>query len=85
MEIELKNIGIEKVTVMQQVDKAQEEEQEFWEAYSDGEDRNHIIEEFYDCMQSKLGLLYKAGITAEEVMQAYPKHLEKIKNRPRKK
>ena len=49
------------------------------------EEEEHAIEEFWDKVQSSLGLLYKMrGITAEEVMSGYKYHLEKIKNRPRK-
>lgn len=82
MAIELKNINLDNVSLMEQVDKAQEEEQEFWEAYGE-QNKEHLLEEFYDSIQAKLGLMYKLGITAEEVMEAYSKHLEKIKNRPR--
>lgn len=47
------------------------------------ENKDHLIEEYFDVLQSMLGLLDKLGITAQEVMQGYPKHLEKIKNRLR--
>ena len=39
-----------------------------------------VVEEFFDVMQSMLGLMHKEGITALEVMEGYSKHLEKIKN-----
>jgi uncharacterized paraquat-inducible protein A len=45
----------------------------------------HLIEEFFDEMQTKLGLLELVGIAAQEVTDQYYKHEEKLKNRPRKK
>ena len=83
MDIELKNINLENVTLIDQVSKVKEEDQEFLNAVR-YEEEEHAIEEFWDKVQSSLGLLYKMrGITAEEVMQYYKYHLEKIKNRPR--
>lgn len=82
MQIELKNIDLSKVTIVDQIDKVTEEESEFWEAYWK-QDNDNLIEEFYDVMQSMLGLMHKSGISAEEVMEGYNKHLEKINNRPR--
>ena len=82
--IELKNINLEKVTLLDQIRKVKEEDQEFLDAVR-YEEEEHAIEEFWDKVQSSLGLLYKMrGITAEEVMSGYKYHLEKIKNRPRK-
>lgn len=45
------------------------------EAYS----KNYMIETFWDMVQAGLGLIQKTGISAEEVMAEYSKHLEKIK------
>ena len=45
--------------------------------------RQNVISEFWDVVQAWLGVLAKEGITADEVMKGYSKHLEKIKNRPR--
>lgn len=45
--------------------------------------RQNVISEFWDVVQAWLGVLAKEGITADEVMAGYPKHLEKIKHRPR--
>lgn len=85
--IELKNIDLSKVTIVSQYSKAVEEENEYHEALSNfikqADTKEHVIEEFFDWIQAELGILYKRGITAEEVMLEYPKHLEKIKNRPR--
>lgn len=80
--IELKNIDLRKVPKEEQVEKVVEEFQEFWTAYNN-KDRDNLKEEFFDVMQSMLGLMHKEGITAEEVMEGYSKHIEKIKNRPR--
>lgn len=80
--IVLKNIDLSKVPKEEQVEKVVEEFQEFWTAYNN-KDRENLKEEFFDVMQSMLGLMDKAGISAEEVMEGYSKHLEKIKNRPR--
>ena len=49
----------------------------------DSIERKNSISEFWDLVQAWLGVLAKDGITADEVMEYYPKHLEKIKNRPR--
>ena len=46
-------------------------------------ERQNVISEFWDVVQAWLGVLAKEGITADEVMAGYPKHLEKIKHRPR--
>ena len=83
MDIELRNINLENVSLSEQVSKVKEEDKEFLDAVR-YEEEEHAIEEFWDKVQSSLGLLYKMrGITAEEVMQYYKYHLEKIKNRPR--
>ena len=85
--IVLKNIDLSKVSLNTQVKKVIEEENEFFEALSDLEykvgNKDHVIEEFWDTVQSKLGLLEKHGISAEDVTIRYDKHIEKIKNRPR--
>lgn len=84
MKIQLKNIDLSKIRREEQVDKVLEECNEFWMAYYN-KDRDNLKEEFFDVMQSMLGLMYKEGITAEEVMEGYSNHLVKLDNRPRKK
>lgn len=82
--VELKNIDLSKVTDLEQYKKCVEEEIEFLEAVTEEKNKEHAIEEFWDVVQSKLGLLQKTmNISASEVMKGYNKHLEKIKNRPR--
>lgn len=80
--IKLVNINLETVSLKEQIRKIDEEDTEFIRAIM-GEDDEHIIEEFWDTVQARLGLLEKIGIDANRVMEFYPKHLEKIKNRPR--
>ncbi|MBE6050633.1 MAG: hypothetical protein E7214_08260 [Clostridium sp.] len=82
MKIKFENIDLSQVSNEDQIKKVLEEENEFWTAYRN-KDKENLIEEFFDTLQAKLGLMHKAGITAEEVMEGYSKHLEKIKNRPR--
>ena len=85
--IKLQNIDLSKVSLKEQYKKCIEEECEFYEAANNAltqeKERDHAMEEFYDCMQSKLGVLYKLGISAYDVMKYYPNHLEKLKHRPR--
>lgn len=45
--------------------------------------KQKVISEFWDIVQAWLEVLAKDNITADEVMAGYPKHLEKIKHRPR--
>ena len=81
------------MSLLEEVKKVKEEDREFLEAVIEIYDSNsledlknkqdHAIEELWDKMQSSLGLLEKAGISAEMVMSKYYKHEEKIKNRPR--
>ncbi|OOM17185.1 hypothetical protein CLSAB_19050 [Clostridium saccharobutylicum] len=87
--IELKNIDLTGWNGLDQCEKIGEEIKEFYEATAEylhnnkQEFKDHAIEEYFDTLQSCLGLLAIAGITAEEVMKEYPKHLNKLKHRPR--
>jgi|GEM_PF-720250 len=81
--IVLKNIDLSNITMVQQVQKIQEEDIEFIEAL-ENLDLDNAIEEFFDLMQARIGLLQKFGISVETIMSKYHKHLEKIKNRPRR-
>lgn len=84
MSIELKNIDLTGISTLEQIDKVKEEDTEFMVAIELA-DKPNAIEEFFDKIQSSLGALEKVfEITAEEVMKEYPKHLEKLKNRPRR-
>ncbi|MEG2289072.1 MAG: hypothetical protein RSC24_03835 [Clostridium sp.] len=81
--IELKNIDLSSVTNEEQSEKVVEELNELMTAIETGTD-DEVIEETLDTFQSLLGLILKRrNITAYEVMESYPKHLEKLKFRPR--
>lgn len=82
--IKLTNINLDEVTMIEQIRKVGEEHCEFITAVLK-KDNSNAIEEFYDLLQASLGALDKMGISAKKVMEQYPKHLEKIKNRPREK
>lgn len=87
----LKNIDLTGWNGLRQCGKIHEELDEFEEATANHiivntqESKAHAIEEYLDVVQSALGLLAIAGISAQEVMNQYSKHLEKLKNRPREK
>ena len=85
--IELKNIDLSKVSMSEQTKKIIEERNELIDAlngfYIEEDVKEHVIEEFWDLVQAYLGILDMYCITADEVMAGYPKHLEKIKHRPR--
>jgi hypothetical protein len=89
--IVLKNIDLTGWNGLDQCKKISEELEELKESTADyiinntQETKNHAIEEYLDVVQASLGLLAIAGISAEEVMKEYPKHIEKLKNRPREK
>lgn len=80
--VELKNIDLGGITQSEQISKIYEEVDEFVQAIIKG-DVTNAIEEYLDVGQSGLGALQKMGLSAEYVMSQYPKHLEKIKDRPR--
>lgn len=82
--IKLKNINLEGITMQQQIQKIYEEVDEFVQAIIKG-DATNAIEEYFDVVQSGLGALQKMGLSADYVMRQYPKHEEKLKDRPRNK
>lgn len=82
MAIELKNIDLDNISLKEQMEKVAEETKELQEAILNKPVEN-ILEEFLDVVQANLGLLSKFGISADRVMEYYPKHLEKLKFRPR--
>lgn len=69
---------------MDQLLKVSEEKAEFRLAVIKNDPKN-AVEEFFDLVQASLGALNKMGLDADYVMNQYPAHLEKIKNRPRNK
>lgn len=90
MGIVLKNIDLTGITPSDEREKISEEDREFENAIYESlvdksyDNYKHAIEEFWDTVQARLGLLQLTlGITSKEVMEHYPLYLEKIKNRPR--
>jgi phosphoribosyl-ATP pyrophosphohydrolase len=79
---QLVNINLNHITKEQQLNKIHEEDEEFLQAVKLN-DYDNMIEEFWDCVQVRLGYLNMHGIRATEVMNGYNKHLRKLKNRPR--
>ncbi|OPJ62062.1 DUF3850 domain-containing protein [Clostridium chromiireducens] len=78
--VELKNTGGNETTLINQLRKVEEENDEFETAIIKN-DINNAIEEFWDKVQSSLGALEKIGIKADIVIEDYQKHLDKIRNR----
>ena len=89
--IRLKNINLTGLTLVDELVKAEEEEKEFKEAllgylYDKNDiSREHLLEELCDTIQVKLSTMKTIDIDIEEIVSYWnTKHLEKIKNRPRK-
>ena len=91
--IQLKNIDLSSVKPNEQMKKFNEEVEEFIIAveehnYMALKCKSHMIEEFWDVVQSGLGLLHFEGVEAKEVMEGYQEHLQKMEargNKPREK
>lgn len=91
MSIKLRDIDLTGISASTELNKMNEENKEFEEAVFESlcnrsyDTDKHAIEEFWDKVQSSLSYLtVTLGIKADEVMDHYNLHLEKIKNRPRK-
>lgn len=97
--IELRNIDLSKISIGEQLLKVQEENVEFFEACKEyisktlfddiskkeiKQLKEHVIEEFWDTVQSKIGYMDKINISVEEITAGYIKHLEKMENRGNK-
>ena len=88
--INLVDLNLQGITPSDELLKVKEENKEFEMAVLEclcnpiEENKLHAIEEFWDKVQSSLSYLQiTLGIKADEVMENYNLHLEKIKNRPR--
>lgn len=86
--IELKNIDLSKVSEEEQLKKLYEEFDEVACIATDNDmwdnSFEHFTEEILDLFQVCIGLAEKKyRKSAEDIMREYPKHLEKLKNRPR--
>ena len=90
--IKLKNIDLTGLTLVDELEKAEEEEKELKLALlaylTDRNEisREHLLEELCDTIQVKLSIAKSIDIDIEEIVSYWnTKHLEKIKDRPRKK
>ncbi|NMF06279.1 helix-turn-helix transcriptional regulator [Clostridium beijerinckii] len=88
--LRLVDLNLKGISPSDELQKVNEENKEFEMAVLEclcnpiEENKLHTIEEFWDKVQSSLSYLQiTLGITANEVMEQYHLHLEKIKNRPR--
>ncbi|NFI06018.1 hypothetical protein FC959_16935 [Clostridium botulinum] len=87
--ITLKNINLTGISISDEMVKVAEEDSELDKALLEyccnntKDTKDHVIEEYWDTAQARLGLLQKCGINAQEVMQGYSKHLVKLEDRPR--
>jgi transcriptional regulator with XRE-family HTH domain len=86
----LVDLNLQGISPSDEFQKVQEENKEFEMAILEClcnpniNTRNHAIEEFWDKVQSSLSYLQVTlGINADDVMEQYHLHLEKLKNRPR--
>ena len=89
--IELRNIDLTGLTLIDEMNKAEEERKELYEAiveygyYPTTESRNHVKEEACDNIQIILSELKTIGIDIQEIADYWnTEHLRKIQLRPRK-
>ena len=89
--IELRNIDLTGLTLIDEMNKAEEERKELYEAiveygyYPGTESRNHVKEEACDNIQVILSELKTVGIDIQEIVEYWnTEHLRKIQFRPRK-
>lgn len=90
--IELRNIDLTGITLVDELEKRDEEYKEFADALlnylydTNGITKEHLKEEACDVIQVVLSVLKILDIEVEEITEYWnSKHLEKIKNRPRNK
>ena len=89
--IELRNIDLTGLTLIDEINKAEEEQKELYEAiveygyYTSLETEKHLLEEACDNIQVMLSILKTVGIDIQEIVSYWnTEHLRKIKLRPRK-
>ena len=89
--IELRNINLTGLTLIDEINKAEEERKELYEAmleygyYPTTESKKHLLEESCDNIQVMLSILKTVGIDIQEIVSYWnTEHLRKIKLRPRK-
>ena len=77
MELKFVELKTDNIT---QTDKVYEEVDEFISAFENIDDIN-LIEEFWDVVQSMMGIIDLRKITKEELMNGLDKHYKKLENR----
>ena len=89
--IELRNIDLTGLTLIDEMNKAEEEQKELYEAiveygyYTSLETEKHLLEEACDNIQVMLSILKTVGIDIQEIVEYWnTEHLRKIQLRPRK-
>ena len=89
--IELRNIDLTGLTLIDEMNKAEEERKELYEAiveygyYPGTESKKHLLEESCDNIQVILSELKTVGIDIQEIVEYWnTEHLRKIQLRPRK-
>ena len=89
--IELRNIDLTGLTLIDEMNKAEEEQKELYEAiveygyYPGTESKKHLLEESCDNIQVILSELKTVGIDIQEIVEYWnTEHLRKIQLRPRK-
>ena len=89
--IELRNIDLTGLTLIDEMNKAEEERKELYEAiveygyYQTTESKKHLLEESCDNIQVILSELKTIGIDIQEIVDYWnTEHLRKILLRPRK-
>ena len=89
--IELRNIDLTGLTLIDEMNKAEEERKELSDAileygyYPTTESKKHLLEESCDNIQVILSELKTVGIDIQEIVEYWnTEHLRKIKLRPRK-
>ena len=89
--IELRNINLTGFTLLDEMNKAEEERKELSDAileygyYPTTESKKHLLEESCDNIQVMLSILKTVGIDIQEIVEYWnTEHLRKIQLRPRK-
>ena len=89
--IELRNIDLTGLTLIDEMNKAEEERKELYEAiveygyYQETESKKQLLEESCDNIQVILSELKTVGIDIQEIVEYWnTEHLRKIQLRPRK-
>lgn len=80
--MELKFVELNTDSIIQ-MNKVCEEVEEFIRAYENMDDEN-LIEEFWDVVQSMMGIIDLRGLSKEELIQGLDKHYKKLEGRGHK-